>query len=97
MAAEYRICWVLVCDACRAELQDPESVDTGHVKIQEHHVRPQPLHLPQRREAVLCFADNQDVAGFVQMPLHSLAKRRRVVNDQYFHRVGWRIRHALTL
>ena len=24
MAAEYRMCWVLVCDACRAELQDPD-------------------------------------------------------------------------
>ena len=30
MSAEHRICWVLVCDTCRAELQDPNEDTVPH-------------------------------------------------------------------
>ncbi len=30
MSAEHRICWVLVCDACRTELHDPDEEFVPH-------------------------------------------------------------------
>ena len=30
MSAEHRICWVLVCDACRGELEYPDEDYTPH-------------------------------------------------------------------
>ena len=33
MSAEHRICWVLVCDACRGELEYPDGDYTPHFDV----------------------------------------------------------------
>ena len=58
-----------------------EAIDTGHLHVEEHQVRPLRVHRRDRRRTISILADDVDVGMVAEAQLQATPRQRLVVDD----------------